>query len=263
MKNQYSIHQVAELLGITTDAIRLYEKEGLVEPIRKEENGYRYYEVEQIHRILGIVLYRKLDVGLAEIKKLSGVSDFHGMCDAFDSLIQSNLSKIDYLQRKVEKMRFMKQHLEEIGQGVDTYRICSLASRYVLYPGLSTTADYKQIEEVLNSPVFQFGNFCYNIETESGREESLCFVVREPMAAICPVSVEWEKQEHQEECLCAYTVVGAPELHQTQWNLQKICDYALGQGYHCGKRAYAFYVYSLTKCDSVVDYYEIYLPIYK
>lgn len=177
MKNQYSIHQVAELLGITTDAIRLYEKEGLVEPIRKEENGYRYYEVEQIHRILGIVLYRKLDVGLAEIKKLSGVSDFHGMCDAFDSLIQSNLSKIDYLQRKVEKMRFMKQHLEEIGQGVDTYRICSLASRYVLYPGLSTTADYKQIEEVLNSPVFQFGNFCYNIETESGREESLCFVV--------------------------------------------------------------------------------------
>lgn len=51
---RYSIHSVAELLGISSDAIRLYEKEGLVSPMRDESNGYRYYGNEQIHRIMGI-----------------------------------------------------------------------------------------------------------------------------------------------------------------------------------------------------------------
>ena len=51
---RYSIHSVAELLGISSDAIRLYEKEGLVSPMRDESNGHRYYGNEQIHRIMGI-----------------------------------------------------------------------------------------------------------------------------------------------------------------------------------------------------------------
>ena len=58
---RYSIHSVAELLGISADAIRLYEKEGLVKPLRDEKNGYRYYENEQIHKIMGIHLYRQQD----------------------------------------------------------------------------------------------------------------------------------------------------------------------------------------------------------
>ena len=71
---QYTIHEVAALLNISTDAIRLYEKEGLVTPTRNPENGYRYYNTEQIHRIMGICLYRKLNVSIAEIKRLLAVS---------------------------------------------------------------------------------------------------------------------------------------------------------------------------------------------
>ena len=59
------IHEVAALLNISTDAIRLYEKEGLVTPTRNPENGYRYYNTEQIHRIMGICLYRRLHVSIA------------------------------------------------------------------------------------------------------------------------------------------------------------------------------------------------------
>lgn len=81
---RYSIHSVAELLGISADAIRLYEKEGLVSPLRDEKNGYRYYENEQIHRIMGKHLYRQVNVGLAEIKRLFGVDNFEGLESEFD-----------------------------------------------------------------------------------------------------------------------------------------------------------------------------------
>ena len=76
---RYSIHSVAELLGISADAIRLYEKEGLVSPMRDESNGYRYYGNEQIHKIMGIYLYRQINVGLSEIKRLFGIDSFEGI----------------------------------------------------------------------------------------------------------------------------------------------------------------------------------------
>ena len=87
---QYTIHEVAALLNISTDAIRLYEKEGLVTPTRNPENGYRYYDTEQIHRIMGICLYRKLNVSIAEIKRLLAVSTLGDLSESFSaSLIRA------------------------------------------------------------------------------------------------------------------------------------------------------------------------------
>ena len=76
MKTQYTIHDVAARLGISADAIRLYEKEGLVEPERNPQNGYRYYGFDQIHKIMGISLYRQLDVGIAEIREILSDQNF-------------------------------------------------------------------------------------------------------------------------------------------------------------------------------------------
>ena len=86
---QYTIHEVAALLNISTDAIRLYEKEGLVTPTRNPENGYRYYNTEQIHRIMGICLYRRLHVSIAEIKCLVEVSTLEDISDGFSGFIDS------------------------------------------------------------------------------------------------------------------------------------------------------------------------------
>ena len=75
------------MLGVSADAIRLYEKEGLVKPLRDEKNGYRYYENEQIHRIMGIHLYRQIDVGLSQIKRMFGIDTFDGLESEFDRCV--------------------------------------------------------------------------------------------------------------------------------------------------------------------------------
>ena len=108
---QYTIHEVAALLNISTDAIRLYEKEGLVTPTRNPENGYRYYNTEQIHRIMGICLYRRLHVSIAEIKRLVEVSTLEDISDGFSGFIDSRKKEIARLTLEVEQMSYMKQHL--------------------------------------------------------------------------------------------------------------------------------------------------------
>ena len=45
------ITDIARILGITTSAIRYFEKEHLIN-VGKEKNGHRYYNEEDVFRVL-------------------------------------------------------------------------------------------------------------------------------------------------------------------------------------------------------------------
>lgn len=67
MKN---IKEAEELTGISRQNIRYYEKMGLLNPKRDAGNGYRKYDEEDIGRLKAILLFRKLDMPLEEIRRL-------------------------------------------------------------------------------------------------------------------------------------------------------------------------------------------------
>ncbi len=64
------INQVEELVGITKKNIRFYEEQGLLNPDRNPENGYRDYSLKDVDCLLKIKLLRKIDVPIEEIKSL-------------------------------------------------------------------------------------------------------------------------------------------------------------------------------------------------
>ena len=47
----YKIGEVARLLGLTTQALRFYEQEGVVTP-KQSENGTLYYDEDQLILLL-------------------------------------------------------------------------------------------------------------------------------------------------------------------------------------------------------------------
>lgn len=261
---RYSIHSVAELLGISADAIRLYEKEGLVSPLRDEKNGYRYYENEQIHRIMGIHLYRQVNVGLAEIKRLFGVDNFEGLESEFDRFIENNEMQIEYLRKKTEKLKFMKQHIENVRKGIDSFEVRELPVGYVIYANKTGKVKYSEIKEIFNNPAFSFGNMCYHIKKDGGvyRADRLMFVIREPMLEISPLKGEYKKFAQFEGGKCLYTIKSFDEKQiDIEWDFLQIFEYAKVHGIKCSDEMYAFYIYSLMSGEEIKDYYEIYVPI--
>ncbi|MGN0507128.1 MAG: MerR family transcriptional regulator [Lachnospiraceae bacterium] len=265
-ERQYSIHEVAKLLGISADAIRLYEKAGLVDPPRREENGYRYYEVEQIHRIMGISLWRQLGVGLSEIKKVFEVSDFVHMSEEFGALIENSEAEVERLQQKIEKLKFMKKHLESLNGGIGNYRVRTLPKRYVVYENKCAKVEYESVKNIISQPVFSYGNFCYTLEREEKgtlAAEHFQFIIREPMIDISPLAKEKDNMLSLDACDCIYTVTQAPELEPVSWNVEPLYRYAKENGYQLSEYVYAFYVYSLMTASGIIDYYEIYAPMRK
>ena len=226
---QYTIHEVAALLNISTDAIRLYEKEGLVTPTRNPENGYRYYNTEQIHRIMGICLYRKLHVSIAEIKRLVEVSTLEDISDGFSGFIDSRKKEIARLTLEVEQMSYMKQHLDTLDEGSRTISIQTLPAVYPLYHQDSAFLGYRTLKDVFHSPLFSMGNFSYILSVDS--------------------------------CRCLYTVAAFPTEQEILWDLSAILKYAGEHQLSCKPEAYAFYVFSIAQPDVILDYYEVYLPL--
>ena len=62
MKTYYTISEIGKLLGLTTDAIRFYEKKGLVHPKLHPHNHYRMYHLDNVLELLDIIYYRHLDI---------------------------------------------------------------------------------------------------------------------------------------------------------------------------------------------------------
>ena len=63
--------ETARRLGVTTKALRVYEREGLVTPLRAQ-SGWRLYGPSQIARLHQIIVFRDLGLTLKSIRTLTG-----------------------------------------------------------------------------------------------------------------------------------------------------------------------------------------------
>ena len=100
------INQVEQLVGITKKNIRFYEQQGLLNPDRNRENGYREYSMDDIQTLNKIKLFRKLSIPIDEIRKLqSGTITLEDCMRRHKILIereQENLSLVKIICDEIE-----------------------------------------------------------------------------------------------------------------------------------------------------------------
>ena len=66
-QREYLIGDMSEIVGVSRDTLRFYEKKGIIKA-RKKENGYRYYLEEDLFRLMVILYKRKMNDSLEEIE---------------------------------------------------------------------------------------------------------------------------------------------------------------------------------------------------
>lgn len=101
------IQEVERLVGITRKNIRFYEKEGLLQPGRNLENGYRDYREEDVETLKRIKLLRKLSVPLEEIRRVqSGAM-------TMESMLRRHMIALEEQSANLSKMQAMCGQLAE------------------------------------------------------------------------------------------------------------------------------------------------------
>lgn len=101
-KSDFSIGEVAELANASASSIRHWEKEGLIQPDRNEESGFRVYSRSDLRKILIIRTVQKVVYSLDIVREVLAGFDNNDVSQAKEMAMQS-LVYIDY--SLIEQMR--------------------------------------------------------------------------------------------------------------------------------------------------------------
>jgi len=106
------IGELAHRAGITADTVRFYEKEGLVGPAKRLQNGYRAYAEHDLERLRFVLHCRKLDMTLEEVRELLAL-------DASDKREAERVHKLlahqlERVKERIRELSDLQTHLQAL-----------------------------------------------------------------------------------------------------------------------------------------------------
>ena len=101
------ISEIATACSISVKAMRIYERLGIITPIKiDKQTGYRFYSKEQVKQLSSLIELQQLGFSLAEIKSLlsARVSNDEYM----EALVHKKvvwLDEISYIENKIDEIQ--------------------------------------------------------------------------------------------------------------------------------------------------------------
>ncbi|MGK7945441.1 MAG: heavy metal-responsive transcriptional regulator [Microcystaceae cyanobacterium] len=104
------IGELAQQTGLSVGNLRYYSDSGLLNPVKRGENGYRYYSSHAIQQVEFIKKAQALGFSLADIKQILDLGDrSETPCQLVKQLLDQ---KIEELELKIKQMTDFKAELE-------------------------------------------------------------------------------------------------------------------------------------------------------
>jgi DNA-binding transcriptional MerR regulator len=100
----YTVKKLAELSGVSVRTLHFYDEIGLLAPAYVGEQGYRYYEEEQLLMLQQILFFRELNFELKEIQRILSQNDF---------------DKVKALESHRQVLQQKKKRMQELTDTVD------------------------------------------------------------------------------------------------------------------------------------------------
>ena len=107
-----TIGKLATLAGTTPNTLRYYEREGLIPPPAKGENGYRLYPQDAARRVHFIRQAQQCGFTLSEIRELQALAQQTSACcsDVRKLAIEKKLA----LEARIKLMKAMSSELDRL-----------------------------------------------------------------------------------------------------------------------------------------------------
>ncbi len=151
MKEYFSISRTAEIVGMTAETLRHYDRIGLVKPCKTDEwTGYRYYSQKEIVTLNVIRALRCMDLKLAEIKEILAYEDFNKIISTLKKAEKSadeKIAELKYAKTKIQRARFFYENKLNGVRQTDNAVIMRYPQRVIL---LSETMNAPTLDNLWN-----------------------------------------------------------------------------------------------------------------
>lgn len=103
------IKELSQATGVDVETIRFYEKQGLLPPPARRDNGYRNYAESHLERLSFIRHCRALDMPLSDVARLLSFLDEPEVhCGDVNDLVDQQLARV---RARLKSMRALEKQL--------------------------------------------------------------------------------------------------------------------------------------------------------
>lgn len=119
---EYTISQIAKMVGVNKETIRYYEKFGLLPLPERKSNGYKIYTQLHIEMMEIILTVKDSGFTLNEIKDFISIQEENEISknDLYKEII---LKKIAFIEKKIQDLHSLKKGLEKVVYDIENYNI--------------------------------------------------------------------------------------------------------------------------------------------
>lgn len=104
------------MFGLSTDTLRYYEREGVIPPINRDENGYRNYTKGDLNWVFLAKSLRRAGLSVESIIEFATLAQMDGdVTKAQKQLLQDQLQEIEGKLKEMNEVRDLLQYK------IDTY----------------------------------------------------------------------------------------------------------------------------------------------
>ncbi len=126
----FQIGDLAKRCGVSSDALRFYEKHGLIKPAGRSESGYRLYDDNNQRQVSFILKAKALGLSLDEIKELLEIKleATEHSCAEVKTITSTKLKLIDDKIAELTRIRVALKKINDAccGDSDDDASHCSI-----------------------------------------------------------------------------------------------------------------------------------------
>ena len=249
-KKRYLINEVAQKLGISAAAIRLYEKKGLFSSKKDPENGYRYFEEDDIYKIWSVAYHRSYHLSLQEIDELKHSSTLEEILSFFEQRKKESAAAIAAEQQRIKLFDFYNTYVYNALRCDDPPEILLTESLHFY--------DKNDIY-TRSGAAYPGASFCYVFETEQSEPEMYSLVYGHNMDMVSPEDMK-NGLFTVAPFRCVDLVVSVEKTMDIAAALDKAKATAEKSGLKVKPPFYISYLLSCGELDDSKHYFEAMLP---
>lgn len=105
----YHVKAFGQLIGVSPETIRHYERIGILPEAKRSDNGYRVYSDFDAERLLFVGRARQLDISLDDIAQIIALRDMDSSPCGFVSKVLS--AKVTEIDRRIQELEALRAEL--------------------------------------------------------------------------------------------------------------------------------------------------------
>ncbi|WP_313893925.1 MerR family transcriptional regulator [Psychrobacillus sp.] len=112
----YKTSQILEILGVSRDALRYYEEQGIVKPNQDVTNNYRKYNNYDIYTLLVADFYKKRNLSMKEVKKLQegrAIEELETLLEIKAEQLEETIQNKKHMLKKIKETKAFCEELKE------------------------------------------------------------------------------------------------------------------------------------------------------